>query len=159
MSERGRTAIHRNAVSRPIRLAVKAGYLTAGDSVFDYGCGHGEDVRLLREIGMDVSGFDPVHAPGRKRRADVVNLGYVVNVIEDPAERAEVLREAWSLARRFLIVSVLQSSRHARPRIGSTGTYQWFPSDAAVLSLIRRCTKGAVQRIGPGVWAVVGRPT
>jgi hypothetical protein len=42
----------------------------------------------------------PVYAPnGARREADVVNLGYVVNVMEDPSERREVLRRAWSLAR------------------------------------------------------------
>ena len=30
-----------------------------------------------------------------KELADVVNLGYVVNVVEDPSERAETLRKAW----------------------------------------------------------------
>jgi hypothetical protein len=35
----------------------------------------------------------------------VVNLGYVINVIEEAAERADVLREAWALTRKVLIVS------------------------------------------------------
>jgi len=34
-----------------------------------------------------------------------VNLGYVVNVIENPEERRTVLKHAWSLARKVLIVS------------------------------------------------------
>lgn len=37
--------------------------------------------------------------------ADVVNLGFVINVIESASERAETLRRAWSLARRILVVS------------------------------------------------------
>ena len=49
-----------------------------------------------------------MHAPsGNRRAADVVNLGYVLNVIEDPAERQETLASAWSLARRLLVVSAL----------------------------------------------------
>ena len=48
---------------------------------------------------------------------DVVNLGYVVNVIEDPAERIVVLVAAWSLARKVLIVS---------------GRLDWEATDAAV---------------------------
>jgi DNA phosphorothioation-associated putative methyltransferase len=36
-----------------------------------------------------------------------VNLGFVLNVIEDPIERADVLAEAWSLATRLLVVSVM----------------------------------------------------
>ena len=37
--------------------------------------------------------------------APVVNLGYVVNVIEKAAERQDVLRRAWCLAEQVLIVS------------------------------------------------------
>ena len=39
--------------------------------------------------------------------ADIVNLGFVLNVIEDAAERLEVLREAFGLTRRLLVVSTL----------------------------------------------------
>ena len=57
-------------------------------------------------LSRDCSGWDPVHAPdGDRRPASVVNLGYVVNVIEDPGERVEVLRRAWSLAADVLVVS------------------------------------------------------
>jgi DNA phosphorothioation-associated putative methyltransferase len=35
----------------------------------------------------------------------VVNLGYVVNVVEDVVERARVLQEAWSYTKRVLVVS------------------------------------------------------
>jgi len=38
--------------------------------------------------------------------ADIVNLGFVLNVIEDPNERNETLRVAFNLARKLLIVSV-----------------------------------------------------
>jgi DNA phosphorothioation-associated putative methyltransferase len=72
----------------------------------DYGCGRGSDVHLLERQGFDCSGWDPVHAPhGRQRDADLVNLGYVVNVIEDPTERREALQRAWALAQRVLVVS------------------------------------------------------
>jgi DNA phosphorothioation-associated putative methyltransferase len=74
--------------------------------VFDYGSGHGDDVRILTSEGVSCGGWDPVHYPsGTLRTADVVNLGYVVNVIEDPQERASVLQKAWGLARKVLVVS------------------------------------------------------
>ena len=38
-------------------------------------------------------------------RAEVVNLGYVINVIEDPGERSQALRSAWELATGVLAVS------------------------------------------------------
>ena len=39
--------------------------------------------------------------------AVVVNLGYVLNVIEEHAERAAALQEAYSLAEHILLVSTL----------------------------------------------------
>ncbi len=35
----------------------------------------------------------------------MVNLGYVVNVIENPEERREALRGTWGLTQNVLIVS------------------------------------------------------
>lgn len=100
------TAMTRSALSRPISLAIEDGVLGVDSSLFDYGCGRGGDVQRLRELGHEVDGWDPVHAPnGVPHSADVVNLGFVVNVIEDQFERQEVLRHAWSLAGHTLIVA------------------------------------------------------
>ena len=55
--------------------------------------------------GTETWGWDPVHLPdGSRAPAQVVNLGYVVNVIEDADERAECLACAWGCAERVLIV-------------------------------------------------------
>lgn len=35
-----------------------------------------------------------------------MNLGFVLNVIEDVVERTAALREAWDLARRLLSIAV-----------------------------------------------------
>lgn len=103
---RYKTAISRTELSRPIKLALADGLLTPDKSVFDYGCGLGDDLRLLAALGFQGMGWDPVHRPEQAvRRAPVVNLGYVVNVIENPRERQEVLRRAWTLAEQVLIVS------------------------------------------------------
>lgn len=104
---RHRTAIGRGGdLSRPVQLAMEAGVLTRDRSFFDYGCGRGEDISLLVDQGIDAGGWDPAHRPDTpKRDADIVNLGYVVNVIEDAAERELVLRDAWSHARQALVVS------------------------------------------------------
>ena len=60
----------------------------------------------LRRQGVTANGWDPAFFPAEERTpADVVNLGYVVNVIDDPEERAVVLAAAWTLARRVLIVA------------------------------------------------------
>lgn len=103
---RHRTAIKRADISRPVRLALEHGVLSSQTSFFDYGCGYGNDVDYLSGQGINADGWDPIHRPqGERRHADVVNLGYVVNVIEDVAERSAVLRDAWSLAQKLLIVS------------------------------------------------------
>ena len=106
--QRHRTALTRYSVSKPVKTLLEFGVLANGDSLFDYGCGLGADVRGLRELGFAAHGWDPVHAPeGERQEADVVNLGYVLNVIEDPAERLATLLDAWRLTRKVLSVSVL----------------------------------------------------
>jgi DNA phosphorothioation-associated putative methyltransferase len=104
---RHKTAIRRLKHSRPVALAMAHGLIGAGASFFDYGCGRGEDFRLLRRAGIEAAGWDPHFRPDQSlQAADVVNLGYVLNVIEDPAERLETLRAAFELARKVLVVAV-----------------------------------------------------
>jgi DNA phosphorothioation-associated putative methyltransferase len=82
------------------------GLLAPDTSVFDYGCGRGGDIERLRRLGYEAAGWDPAFSPNTpKRAAQVVNLGYVVNVIEDAGERADTLRAAWDLTRSLLIVA------------------------------------------------------
>ncbi len=103
---RHRTALERTDLSRPVRLALNDSVITQDTRVLDYGCGRGGDVRRLRERGIECDGWDPAHRPdGPRAPTDVVNLGYVVNVIEDAEERAEVLRTAWTLAQKVLVVA------------------------------------------------------
>jgi DNA phosphorothioation-associated putative methyltransferase len=104
---RHRTAIRRHAHSRPIALAKAHGLIADGVSVLDYGCGLGEDIQLLREAGIEAEGWDPYYLPDvQLQSADCVNLGYVLNVIEDLAEREQTLKTAFDLARSVLVVSV-----------------------------------------------------
>lgn len=75
--------------------------------MLDYGCGRGDDVDYLRTKGIPAAGWDPYYRPNYElQAAEVVNLGYVLNVIENPLERAQVLRKALQLAQRLLIVAV-----------------------------------------------------
>ena len=103
---RHRTALKRKDLSRPAKCALRDGLITAETSVFDYGCGHGGDVDLLRAQGIDCGGWDPVFFPDRPvQKADVVQLGYVINVIEESGERAETLERSWQLCSRLLVVA------------------------------------------------------
>ena len=70
---RHRTAMSRTALSRPLATAVTDQLLTPGMSVFDYGCGRGDDLRNLctprlqrRRLGSE----PPARwrAPGSRRR-------------------------------------------------------------------------------------------
>jgi DNA phosphorothioation-associated putative methyltransferase len=96
---REKTAIKRVRCSKPIALALSEGLIQGSTTVLDYGCGHGGDVRYLASRKIDAVGWDPHHAPdGPRRPSAVVNLGYVLNVIENLRERAETLRAAFELA-------------------------------------------------------------
>jgi len=80
---RHKTAIARYEPSRPVKALLTHGLLN-GKTFFDYGCGQGDDVQALRSAGIDASGWDPhFKSTEVKQRADVVNLGFVLNVIED----------------------------------------------------------------------------
>src|SRR5437764_12392020 len=93
-----RTAIGRASFSRPVRIALDDGLIGDAVQVLDYGCGRGDDVRGLQTLGIAATGWDPQHAsPTPTVPTDVVNLGYVLNVIDDPLERTRVLRIAWQL--------------------------------------------------------------
>jgi DNA phosphorothioation-associated putative methyltransferase len=98
--------MRRPSISRPTQLALAGGLLSPTTEFFDYGCGRGDDVGFLQQLGISAAGWDPVHRPDVSRKtACVVNLGYVINVIEDAQERAATLMEAWRLTKRLLVVS------------------------------------------------------
>ena len=104
---REKTAIVRYRYSRPVMLALSHALIAPGTSVFDYGCGRGEDLRYLQSVGIDAKGWDPHFSPDTAiESADLVNLGYVLNVIEDPEERRSTLQRAYHLAKRVLMVAV-----------------------------------------------------
>ncbi len=118
-----------------MQLACNHQLIRSGQAILDYGCGHGDDVAQLRRLGFEASGWDPNHRPdGTRQPADAVNLGYVVNVIESPTERAAVLCEAWGLTEGVLIVAArLESERKGLPAatfadgwLTSRGTFQKF---------------------------------
>ncbi|MDA1273588.1 MAG: DNA phosphorothioation-associated putative methyltransferase [Verrucomicrobia bacterium] len=115
--DRHKTALTRYDLSKPVKTLVEYGLLKTGTTFFDYGCGQGSDVNGLRALGYAASGWDPVHKPdGLKQMADVVNLGYVLNVIEDPAERLDSLVDAYRHAERLLVVSgLIQQTNQALP--------------------------------------------
>jgi DNA phosphorothioation-associated putative methyltransferase len=104
--DRHKAAIPRKELSRPVRLALEADLFTPETTFFDYGCGYGGDIEKIAERGYQSNGWDPYYHPNNNiSTANIVNLGYVINVIEDPQERHEVLLKAWELTEDILIVS------------------------------------------------------
>src|SRR5262245_48245277 len=165
---RGQTAIHRVGLSRPVALALDDGLIRPDRSFFDFGCGRGTDVAALRDMGMPAAGWDPVHVSGaEKSPADVVNLGYVVNVIEDPGERREALREAWQLATTTLVVAARldwdiktsQAMPFADGVITARGTFQKFFTQEELQRWIEESLGIQADAAGPGVFYVFRRQT
>lgn len=104
--ERHKAALKRAELSRPVRIAVETGLFDSETTFFDYGCGQGEDVRQIANLGYSSSGWDPYYCPDTELQpSDIVNLGYIINVIEDIAERRQALIKAWELTRKTLIIS------------------------------------------------------
>ncbi len=162
--QRHKAALHRHDVSRPIRLALEDGLVRPGTRVLDYGCGRGEDVRQLRGRGIACEGWDPVFRPdGERNSSDIVNLGYVVNVIEDSSERADVLRQAWSFAEGILIVAG-RLAIEAKAAAGASvfedgyvtrlGTFQKLYQQDELRSWIQQTLERDAVPAGPGVFYV-----
>ena len=161
--ERHRTAIERSSLSRPVRMALDDGVIDHGTEVLDYGCGKGGDVERLRAKGVSVRGYDPHYEPeGDRSPADVVALIYVVNVIEDPKERAKVLRTAWKAAKKALVVAARLESENKGGgesyRDGvrtSLNTFQKYFTQGELADWIQEVLGQEVVPAGPGVFYVV----
>lgn len=163
-ARRARTAISRTDLSRPLKYAISDGLITTDTPVFDYGCGRGDDLRRLRAIGCQASGWDPVHRPDTPHvRSAVVNLGYVVNVIEDVAERCDVLNRAWTLTDRTLIVSARLTVEgralqdflsYADGCVTSRGTFQKFYEQHELRDWIDHTLKASAVPAAPGIFYV-----
>jgi hypothetical protein len=144
-------------------LAFEDGVLTQTSSVLDYGCGRGGDVERLRQLGLAASGWDPNHRPDAALApADVVNLGYVINVIEDQEERSEALRNAWSLARSALVVAARPAweGREVRGRpyrdgvLTAKNTFQKFYEQDELRAYIEATLGARSVAAAPGIFYV-----
>jgi hypothetical protein len=106
--ERHKTAIDRHSLSTPVQSLYRHNFLNGEYSFFDYGCGKGDDLTIVKELVVPASGWDPVYRSNEKlKNADIVNLGFVINIIESPAERTKTLKKAYSLSTKLLVASVM----------------------------------------------------
>jgi DNA phosphorothioation-associated putative methyltransferase len=161
--ERHRTAIKRYDLSKPVKQLLERGLLRKADTFFDYGCGHGMDIEALQNLGYRATGWDPAFRPNAaKTAAAVVNLGYVLNVIEETAERITALRGAYALAERTLIVSTLaagqETDAHSRPYrdgfLTKANTFQKFYAPGELESLIEQTLDAEASTLGLGMCVV-----
>ena len=160
---RHRAAIVRDGLSAPVQALIERGVLTAETSVFDYGCGMGSDVAGLRRLGVSADGWDPHFAPDAARvAADVVNLGFVLNVIECAEERREALSAAYGLSRCCLAVAVISTSsarmEMCRPYrdgfVTSRGTFQKYFTWRELKDLIEGAVGREAHAVGPRMFFV-----
>ena len=123
---RHRAAIRRTEPSLPLKCIIRDNLLASDIKFFDYGCGYGDDIDQVSRMGISSNGWDPAY-----RRQDplipscVINLGYVINVIENQTERLQTLLAAWKLTKKVLVVS-------ARIAIDGSGDGEFEYSDGII---------------------------
>jgi DNA phosphorothioation-associated putative methyltransferase len=164
---RHKTAIPRSSLSSPMQMLVRHGFVEGYTDVFDYGCGQGDDIRVLANAGISAAGWDPHFCPNdEKRPADLVNLGFVLNVIEDPAERVRVLQDAWSLCRKVMAVAIMIEGHHsvqglkpfADGYLTSRGTFQKYFSPHELRAFVRAVLDTEPVAVAPGIVFVFRDP-
>ncbi|HEY9694428.1 MAG TPA: methyltransferase domain-containing protein [Oculatellaceae cyanobacterium] len=74
------TAIERVYLSFPARFLIENNLLQG--KILDFGCGFGNDVKLLQQKGLDITGYDPYYFPQYpNEKFDTIICFYVLNVL------------------------------------------------------------------------------
>jgi DNA phosphorothioation-associated putative methyltransferase len=159
-----KTAIRRYDLSRPLKTAIQDRILNDEYTVFDYGCGRGDDIEVLQIMKFQCSGWDPTHRPNTEQtKADIVNLGFVVNVIEDQDERKDALVQAYKLSQKALIVSALldissnqsiYAKEHGDGHVTSRSTFQKLYTQFELREYINQTLDVDAIAAAPGVFYV-----
>ncbi|AEA96269.1 DNA phosphorothioation-associated putative methyltransferase [Alteromonas mediterranea] len=161
--ERDKTAIVRHELSAPMKVLAKHGFLEGQYSIFDYGCGRGDDLRELEAHGLDVLGWDPNFLPDAdKVNADLVNIGFVINVIEERNERMEAIQGAWALTDKLLVISAMLANESYLAKftpykdgiITSRNTFQKYFTQSELKMFIELSLDEAAIAVAPGVYFV-----
>lgn len=165
---RHRAAIRRAQPSLPLKCLIRDNLLAPDTKFFDYGCGYGDDIDQVRRMGVPSQGWDPAYrAQDPLIPSCIVNLGYVINVIEDQTERLQTLLAAWELTKKILVVS-------ARIAIDGSGdgefeysdgiitriqTFQKYYTQTELREYIERSLGTEAIPAAPGVFYVFKNPT
>ena len=161
--DRHRTAMVRHGLSQPVSLMIQLGVIQPGVTVFDYGCGQGDDLRALEAAGIAATGWDPHFCADNPRHAaDVVNLGFVLNVIENLDERQAALNGAWVFAQKALAVSTMIAGQvptdglraYGDGYLTSRNTFQKYFAHSELRQLITDVLGKAPVSAAPGIFFV-----
>lgn len=152
------TALSRVRLSAPVQLLLRHALLSLGKELFDYGCGRGDDIAALGADGYSARGWDPFYAADSEiTRAHVVNLGFVLNVIEDSDERRDALHRAFHITDEVLAISVMLGGG-ATPGVPyrdgvrtSRNTFQKYFSQEELKQYVQRELDQEAFLVGPGV--------
>ena len=159
---RHKTALTRYALSKPMQTLAKFDFLEGEHTLFDYGCGKGSDVDILTKNDVTANGWDPHFCNDKpKLEADIVNLGFVINVIEDKYERIDAVLGAFRLCRQFMCASVMLGETSAdRGRLYRDGvltsrnTFQKYFSQDEFRAYLRHVLDEEPVAVGPGIFFV-----
>jgi hypothetical protein len=161
--DRHKTAIVRHELSAPMKTLAKNGFLSGQYSIFDYGCGRGDDLRELEAHGLDALGWDPNFRPDSEIvNSEIVNIGFVINVIEDQDERISAVLGAWEATGKLLVISAMLANESYLAQfkpykdgvITSRNTFQKYFSQAELKSYIERTLDDEPIAISPGIFYV-----
>jgi DNA phosphorothioation-associated putative methyltransferase len=161
--DRDKTAIVRYELSAPLKSLAKNGFLEGQYSIFDYGCGRGDDLRELEAHGLDVLGWDPNFLPdAEKVNADLVNIGFVINVIEERNERIEALQGAWELTDKLLVASAMLANESYLAKftpfkdgiITSRNTFQKYYTQSELKLFIELSLEEQAVAVAPGIYFI-----
>lgn len=94
------TAMSRASMSTPTRYLLKSKLLHG--AILDYGCGKGDDARILGALyHMRLEMYDTHYAPNiPASKFDIIICNYVLNTIENPDSRDNVISHMYSLLKK-----------------------------------------------------------
>jgi hypothetical protein len=161
--DRHKTALVRYELSAPMKSLARQGFLNGEYTIFDYGCGRGDDLRELEAHGITASGWDPNFRPDvNKTKSDIVNIGYVINVIEDQKERREAIQDAWNITNKLLVISAMLASKSYLAQftpykdgvITSRNTFQKYYTQSELKQYIENILQNKATAVSPGIFYV-----
>lgn len=162
---RHRTALKRKKLSSCMGALIDSSLVNKQSQIFDYGCGKGDDVAILKFSEFEnVSGWDPHFAKDNHipTVSEFVNLSFVLNVIENIDERNETLKNAFEITSKALVFSVMlthqNTLQYARPYldgfISSINTFQKFYTPAEIEELVETVLGEKSIKMGAGIYIV-----